>query len=572
MIVFKSVQWKNFLSTGNVPNKVLLNKSPTTLVIGKNGEGKSTILDALCFSLFGKPFRNINKGQLVNSINQKGCVVEIEFEIGARQYKIIRGIKPNIFEIYLNGEMINQDAASRDYQKILEQQILKLNYKTFTQVVILGSASFVPFMQLSSLQRREVIEDILDIRIFSTMNQLLKEKVQETKDAIATIENQISTAKTKVDSQTQLIKTITEAKTDTINSILSKISANNTEILQAEGEIELIISEINTLKTSINDKENVADDIEKAKTIKSKLLERIETCEHNSVFFNEHDVCPSCNQDIAEEYKESIVKDLNEKMLDNNTKISELETILTNLNTKLTKINEVVGQITDKNIELSTRNSTITLLNKQVKELEAETQRVKSDTTNLDEEKTKLRDLAKEAMAKITEKTQLQEHRNLEEVASILLKDTGIKTAIIREYLPAMNKLINKYLQAMDAYIHFELDEAFNESVKSRHRDDFTYASFSEGEKMRIDLAILFTWRQIAKMKNSVNTNLLLLDEIFDSSLDTAGTDYFLNLMNQFGENTNIFVISHKGDQLFDKFRSVVRFEKRNDFSVIATA
>jgi DNA repair exonuclease SbcCD ATPase subunit len=572
MIVFKSISWTNFLSTGSAANKILLNKSPTTLIIGKNGEGKSTILDALCFSLFGKPFRNINKNQLINSINGKKCVVEVEFDIGGREYKIIRGIKPNIFEIYLNGEMINQDAASRDYQKILEQQILKLNYKTFTQVVILGSASFVPFMQLSSLQRREVIEDILDIRIFSTMNQLLKEKVQETKDAIATIENQISTAKTKVDSQTQLIKTITEAKTDTINSILSKISANNTEILQAEGEIELIISEINTLKTSINDKENVADDIEKAKTIKSKLLERIETCEHNSVFFNEHDVCPSCNQDIAEEYKESIVKDLNEKMLDNNTKISELETILTNLNTKLTKINEVVGQITDKNIELSTRNSTITLLNKQVKELEAETQRVKSDTTNLDEEKTKLRDLAKEAMAKITEKTQLQEHRNLEEVASILLKDTGIKTAIIREYLPAMNKLINKYLQAMDAYIHFELDEAFNESVKSRHRDDFTYASFSEGEKMRIDLAILFTWRQIAKMKNSVNTNLLLLDEIFDSSLDTAGTDYFLNLMNQFGENTNIFVISHKGDQLFDKFRSVVRFEKRNDFSVIATA
>jgi DNA repair exonuclease SbcCD ATPase subunit len=570
MIVFKSVQWKNFLSTGNSPNKVLLNRSQTTLIIGKNGEGKSTILDALCFSLFGKPFRNINKGQLVNSINGKGCSVEVEFDINGKEYKIIRGIKPNVFEIWLDGEMINQDAASRDYQKILEQQILKLNYKTFTQVVILGSASFVPFMQLPTTQRREVIEDILDIRIFSTMNQLLKEKVQETKDAIATIENEISTAKTKVDSQTQLIKTITEAKTSAIESIETKISANTTEILQAEGEIQSIVSEINTLKASINDKETIAEDIDKAKSIRSKLLQKIETCEHNTEFFSEHDVCPSCSQDIPEEYKEGIIKDLNSKLLDNNTKIGELETILSNLNEKLSQINKVVEQITDKNIELSTRNSTVTLLNKQIKELEAETQRVKSDTTNLDEEKGKLKDLAKEAIGKIGQKTQLQEQRNLEDVANILLKDTGIKTAIIREYLPIMNKLINKYLQAMDAYIHFELDEAFNESVKSRFRDDFTYASFSEGEKMRIDLAILFTWRQIAKMKNSVNTNLLLLDEIFDSSLDTAGTDYFLNLMNQFGDNTNIFVISHKGDQLFDKFRSVIRFEKRNDFSVIA--
>ena len=572
MIVFKSVQWKNFLSTGNSPNKVLLNKSTTTLIIGKNGEGKSTILDALCFSLFGKPFRNINKGQLVNSINGKGCSVEVEFDINGKEYKIIRGIKPNVFEIWQDGEMINQDAASRDYQKILEQQILKLNYKTFTQVVILGSASFVPFMQLPTSQRREVIEDILDIRIFSTMNQLLKEKAQETKDAIAKIENEISTAKTKVDAQTQLIKTISEAKSSAIESIATKIAANNAEILSAEGEIELIISEIDTLKASINDKETITEDIDKAKSIKSKLLQKIETCEHNTEFFSEHDVCPSCNQDIAEQYKESIIKDLNDKLLEQNGKVGELETILSKLNEKLSNINKIQSEITSKNIELSTRNSTITLLNKQIKEMQAEIESAKTDTTNIDEEKGKLKELATEAIGKINAKTQLQEQRNLEDVANILLKDTGIKTAIIREYLPIMNKLINKYLQAMDAYIHFELDEAFNESVKSRFRDDFTYASFSEGEKMRIDLAILFTWRQIAKMKNSVNTNLLLLDEIFDSSLDTAGTDYFLNLMNQFGENTNIFVISHKGDQLFDKFRSVIKFEKRNDFSVIATS
>jgi DNA repair exonuclease SbcCD ATPase subunit len=561
----------NFLSTGNSPNKVLLNKSPTTLIIGKNGEGKSTILDALCFSLFGKPFRSINKNQLVNSINGKKCLVEIEFSIGTKDYKIVRGIKPNIFEIYLDGEMINQDAASRDYQKVLEQQILKLNYKTFTQVVILGSASFVPFMQLPPAQRREVIEDILDIRIFSIMNSMLKEKAQETKDAISRTENEIKSAKDKVESQQAIIKTITEAKAESINNILSKISANNAEILQAEGEIQLIISEIDTLKTSINDKETVNEDIEKAKSIKSKLLQKIETCEHHTEFFNEHDVCPSCDQNIPEEHKSKIVEDLNSKLLEQNTKVGELETILSNLNQKLSAITEIQSKITDKNIELSTRNSTVTLLNKQIKEMQSEVESTKTDTTNIDEEKIKLKELATDAITKINTKTILQEQRNLEEVASILLKDTGIKTAIIREYLPVMNKLINKYLNAMDAYIHFELDEAFNESVKSRFRDDFTYASFSEGEKMRIDLAILFTWRQIAKMKNSVNTNLLLLDEIFDSSLDNAGTDYFLNLMNSFGDNSNIFVISHKGDQLFDKFRSVIKFEKRNDFSIIVT-
>jgi DNA repair exonuclease SbcCD ATPase subunit len=572
MIVFKSVQWSNFLSTGNSPNKVLLNKSTTTLIIGKNGEGKSTILDALCFSLFGKPFRNINKGQLVNSINGKKCVVEVEFDINGKEYKIIRGIKPNIFEIWQDGELINQDAASRDYQKVLEQQILKLNYKTFTQVVILGSASFVPFMQLPNTQRREVIEDILDIRIFSTMNQLLKEKANETKDAIAKIETEIANAKTKVEAQTAIIKTISDAKADNIKSLETKIVSSTEEISRTQSEIDVIIGEITTLKEQTVGKDKILEDLEKAKSIRSKIHQKIETCEHHTDFFSEHDVCPSCDQTIAEEYKQKIIKDLNEKIEDNNGKIGELETILTNLNEKLSAINEIQSKITDKNIELSTRNSTVTLLNRQISETQTEIESTKTDTTNLDEEKRKLKELATDAIVKISTKTSLQEQRNIEEVANVLLKDTGIKTAIIREYLPVMNKLINKYLNAMDAYIHFELDEAFNESVKSRFRDDFTYASFSEGEKMRIDLAILFTWRQIAKMKNSVNTNLLLLDEIFDSSLDTAGTDYFLNLMNQFGENSNIFVISHKGDQLFDKFRSVIKFEKRNDFSVIAKA
>ena len=571
MIIFKSISWMNFLSTGNSANTVLLDKSPTTLIVGRNGEGKSTILDALCFALFGKPFRNINKGQLVNSINQKNCMVEIKFSVSNVEYRIRRGIKPNLFEIYQNDVLMNQDSANRDYQKILEQQILRLNYKTFTQVVILGSASFVPFMQLPSTQRREVIEDILDIKIFSTMNSLLKERAQETKDAINRTETEIKSAKDKVESQQAIIKTISEAKTSAIENIRTKISANSVEILSSESEIELILSEIDTLKASINDKETVAEDIEKAKSIKSKLLHKIETCEHHTEFFSEHDVCPSCNQDIAEQYKESIIKDLNDKLMEQNGKVGELETILSNLNEKLSGIIKVQSEITHKNIELSSRNSTITLLNKQIKEMQAEIEGTKTDTTNIDEEKTKLRELAKAAMDMIDAKTVLQETKNLQDVASMLLKDTGIKTAIIREYLPAMNKLINKYLNAMEFYVHFELDESFNEKIKSRHRDEFTYASFSEGEKMRIDLAILFTWRQIAKMKNSVNTNLLILDEIFDSSLDNAGTDYFLSVMDQF-EKSNVFVISHKGDQLFDKFRSVIKFEKKNDFSLISTS
>jgi len=570
MIIFKSVEWKNFLSTGNTANKVLLDKSPTTLIIGKNGEGKSTILDALCFSLFGKPFRNINKNQLINSINGKACLVTVEFEIGNKAYKIIRGIKPNIFEIWCNNEMLNQDAASRDYQKVLEQQILRLNYKTFTQVVILGSASFVPFMQLSSSQRRDVIEDILDIRIFSTMNQLLKDRANETKSEITRIEQEINMAKAKVEGQNLLIKTLTTAKSDAIESLLSKVEDNNKQILESQNNVAALVDEITTLQSRTAKKSEIDLDIEKAKGFKSKLVAKLEHCEHHSEFFNENDVCPSCSQDIPDTYKETILKDLTGKITDNSTKIDELDKVLTKLNNQLSEINEVLKLITDKNISVSTLNAEITMLNKLNTGMQKEIEQSKADTADVDVEKQKLKELAQDAMAKLNNKTSLQEQRNLEEVASVLLKDTGIKTAIIREYLPAMNKLINKYLNAMDTYIHFELDEAFNEVIKSRYRDEFTYASFSEGEKMRIDLAILFTWRQIAKMKNSVNTNLLLLDEIFDSSLDTAGTDYFLNLMNQFGDKSNIFVISHKGDQLFDKFRSVIRFEKRNDFSVIA--
>jgi DNA repair exonuclease SbcCD ATPase subunit len=569
MIVFKKLSWKNFLSTGNQPNTLILNKSSTTLVIGKNGEGKSTCLDALCFALFNKPFRNINKSQMVNSINQKNTVVEIEFSIGSKEYKIVRGIKPNVFEIWLNGEMVNQDAASRDYQKILEQQILKLNYKTFTQVVILGSASFVPFMQLSPLQRREVIEDILDIRIFSTMNQLLKEKQNATKDEITRVESEITLAKQRVESQSAIIKTLSTAKEESINAILGKIASNEETIRTTNLLISGITDQVTNLREKISSRDELDSNIEKAKHLRSKLSSKVEECENNKVFFDQNHVCPSCTQEIGEDHKVKVLGEIHKRIFEDNKKVEELESVLSKLNSQLQEVNSITKMVADKTIELSTHNSAVTILNRQNSEMRSEIENAKTDTGNINEEKTKLRQLAQDALNNITRKGDLDSDKELQDVAGALLKDTGIKTAIIREYLPVMNKLINQYLNQMDSYIHFELDESFNEKIRSRFRDEFTYASFSEGEKMRIDLAILFTWRQIAKMKNSVNTNLLLLDEIFDSSLDTNGTDYFLSLMDTLGEKSNVFVISHKGDQLFDKFRSVIKFEKRNDFSVI---
>lgn len=572
MIEFQSITWKNFLSTGNSPNKVQLNRSASTLIVGKNGDGKSTILDALCFSLFGKPFRNINKPQLINSINQKNCLVEIEFKIGKKQYKIVRGIKPNLFEIYLDGEMINQDAASKDYQKVLEQQILKLNYKTFTQVVILGSASFVPFMQLPSAQRREVIEDILDIKIFSTMNQLLKEKIQETKDEITRVEYSIETATQRVDNQQKIIKTITDARTENLEAIQAKISANEVEIVSINETIASITSDIETLKSSIEDSEKLAEDLEKAKKLLAKKNNRLGDIQKTLEFFEGNDSCPSCAQGIPHEHKSSMVEKLKGDFESNQTMVSQISTAFERIKQRLSDIQLINTSITAKTLEISGHNSTIMTLMKVNQQLEKEKQETNADDTNLTEEKKKLKEYAKEALALSEHKAQLKETYQYETAASGLLKDTGIKTSIIREYLPAMNKLINKYLSAMDFFVHFELDETFTEKIKSRFRDEFTYASFSEGEKMRIDLAILFTWRQIAKMKNSVNTNLLVLDEIFDSSLDVAGTDYFLSVMNTLGEKTNVFVISHKGDQLFDKFHSVIKFEKKNDFSVMVGA
>lgn len=571
MIVFKSVKWSNFLSTGNSPNKVILNENSSTLIIGKNGEGKSTMLDAVCFALFGKPFRNINKNQLVNSINKKNCLVEVEFTSNTRDYKIVRGIRPNVFEIWCDDQLVNKDAALKDYQKVLEQQILKLNYKTFTQVVILGSSNFVPFMQLPSSQRREVIEDILDIRIFTLMNQLLKQKASDSKDELFKLNAEISAEKVKIEAQQKLIETLVSAKHDIVNSLKKKIENNKNTILETTENIKNNKEKIDNLKNEKSDYEEVIGQVDKAKGLKTNLSQKVDTFATEKDFFIENETCPSCTQPISVDHKTKVVTELDKKIKEHSVKLQLLEKGLKNLEVRLNKIAEINDKITDISIEISTMNNTVSILNDQNQELITEIEGVSLDKSNIDEEKASMKSMAEKAVEKIKAKTSLLEEKKIQDIAAILLKDTGIKTAIIKEYLPAMNKLINKYLNTMDFYVSFELDEAFNETIKSRHRDEFTYASFSEGEKMRIDLAILFTWRQIAKMKNSVNTNLLILDEVFDSSLDTAGTDYFLSIMNSFGDKTNVFVISHKGDQLVDKFENTIKFEKKNDFSVMIT-
>jgi len=570
LIIFKSVSWKNFLSTGNTPNKVELDGHSTTLIVGKNGEGKSTILDALTFSLFNKPFRDINKNQLVNSINQKNCVVEIEFDIGPIHYRVLRGIKPNIFEIYQNGTIINQDAAVKDYQKVLEQQILKLNYKTFTQVVILGSASFVPFMQLPVWQRREVIEDILDIKVFSTMNTILKEKIAENKEELSAVETEIRIITEQAKAQKSLIDSLQHSKDQNVKVLRDKIETNINEINDKTQLVDLLNKDVEILNTQLYEKAEVDRNIDMCKSNMNKLSQKLTQVDEHIEFFTSNETCPSCEQGIQHEHKDKIIQKISSDKKQITDNMDVLNSAYSKLSKDLQDKQDVLNQIQDKNIAISTEINAMNMLIKANNALEKEISEL-SVQGDIDVEKDKIKLLANDALQKNEVKMELVKEKQLQEIAGVLLRDTGIKTTIIREYLPAMNKLINMYLSAMDFFVKFELDESFNEKIKSRFRDEFTYASFSEGEKMRIDLAILFTWRQIAKMKNSVNTNLLLLDEIFDSSLDVAGTDYFLSVMDTLGENTNVFVISHKGDVLLDKFKNNIRFEKTNDFSSVVT-
>jgi DNA repair exonuclease SbcCD ATPase subunit len=570
MITFEKVRWRNFLSTGTSFTEINFTKSPNTLIIGNNGAGKSTILDALCFGLFGKPFRKINKPQLLNSINQQACVVEIEFSIGKKQYKVVRGIKPNVFEIYQNDILMNQDAAARDYQEVLEKNILKLSFKSFTQVVILGSASFVPFMQLSPADRRNIIEDLLDIQIFSSMNGLVKEKLSEIKDTTTKTKYEMDLANERIGFQKQSIE---DHKTRNDEEIIKKkLEINNSidQNFKLQKDIELIQKHIDVLQKKIEDKISVEKKSKKLLQLESKIETNIKKNEKDIAFYEEHDNCPTCRQIIDGEFKVGQVDERKSKVNTQREGLTEISAEIAKANKRIEEINEIIKHISAHNNEIVKHTSTISAVHAFVNKLQREIEALSAHKDTLEIDNAKLRELKEELEILVKRQEELAIEKQYYEFAGSLLKDTGIKTKIIRQYLPIMNKLINKYLTAMDFFVNFNINESFEETIKSRHRDEFSYANFSEGEKMRIDLALLFTWRQIAKLKNSTNTNLLILDEVFDSSLDGVGTDEFLKLIHEMGSDTNIFVISHKGDQLFDKFRSIIKFEKYNNFSRIA--
>ena len=568
MIEFNTIKWKNFLSTGNNFTEVQLDKTSSTLILGANGAGKSTILDALCFGLFGKAFRKINKPQLINSINEKECVIEVRFTIGRNKYLVKRGIKPNIFEIFVNDSMLDQDSKIKDSQTYLEDNILKLNYKSFTQTVILGSATFVPFMQLSASDRRDIIEDLLDIKIFTSMNEILKVRQFELKDKMSKNENDRVLCDNKIHVQSSYIEEINNAKKSSIKSIENKINLREENISKNLDFIEQKTNKSNELMTLVRDETSVRKKQNKLDSLESQLMSNLKKNKKDEKFFSEVDNCPTCKQKVNDSHRESMTSDARKKVIELETAIEKLGSEFKKVNDRLNSISDIQEQISLCSSQVSEKNSEIKLLRRDINEFKNEITELQSKDTSVSHLYTELNKLKTELSSLDNTRKELSESREYHNIASMLLKDTGVKTSIIKYYLPIMNKLINQYLQSMDFYVNFTMDEKFSESIKSRSRERFTYASFSEGEKMRIDLALLFTWRAIAKMKNSVNTNLLILDEVFDSSLDNNGTDEFLKLLNTLGGN-NVFVISHKGEILYDKFRSVIKFDKIKNFSQI---
>ena len=568
MILFRKIRWKNFLSTGNHFTDLELDKESNTLVVGQNGSGKSTMLDALCFALFGKPFRSVNKPQLINSINGKDCVVEVEFDTNNKSYKIVRGIKPNIFEIYCNGELVNQDAAVRDYQEYLEKFIVKLNFKSFTQIVILGSASFVPFMQLSNSDRRAIIEDLLDIQIFSAMNSIVKDKMSGNKDSLVQNKAEIDVANNTYSLQEKHINELKQNNETKIMEYEQEIANNQSQIVTINSQLETLNGEVETLQLAIADKVEVETKIRKITKLESQIETNIAKYKKDIQFFETNDDCPTCRQSIAPDFKGEQVTSLNTKVSECDHGLKQLEEKLTIEQERLVDIQNKLKLIQSTQVKIATNTTTITEINKYINKLTKEIGSLTNTKENLKTETTKLQ-LLKEKLDELEQKRkELIDEKSYYEAASVLLKDTGIKTKIIKQYLPIINKLVNKHLATLDFFVNFNLDESFKETIKSRHRDEFSYASFSEGEKQRIDMALMLTWRAVAKLKNSANTNLLILDEVFDSSLDANGTEYLMNIL-QMLENVNLFVISHKGDILQDKFRSVIRFEKVKNFSRI---
>ena len=566
MIHFKKVRWKNFLSTGNAFTEIQLDQNESTLIVGENGAGKSTMLDALCFGLYGKPFRKIKKDQLINSVNGRDVLVEIEFTNHEHAYTIKRGIKPNLFEIYEDGSLIDQDAAARDYQEMLEKSILKLSMKSFTQIVILGSSSFVPFMQLTTNVRREVIEDLLDIKVFSSMALLLKDRVATNRESYKLNENDISNTLDNIKLQEKLRDDLAQEKSEKIDEYHRRIEESRKSVVQHEAKAAVIETEINDLLEQIEDRDAVNARVQKILNLESNLEKKKSNARKTIKFYHDNDECPTCAQNIDATIKCEKIDEKEKIVAEVDTALASLQENLNEAEARISDISRVQREINSKQLELrelqtsiKTNQKEIALWNKEISDTEKKTQTFNDSV---------IKELREEHETLLEKKNRILVEREMFDLATVILRDSGIKSRIIKQYVPVINKLVNKYLAAMDFFVKFELNESFEEKILSRHRDDFTYDSFSEGEKMRIDLALLFTWRAIARMKNSANTNLLILDEVFDASLDANGCDEFLKLIHNL-EDTNIFVISHKGDVLHDKFSNVIRFTKQKNFSRI---
>jgi DNA repair exonuclease SbcCD ATPase subunit len=566
MIYFKSIRWKNLLSTGNVFTEIDLCGKDTTLIVGINGAGKSTLLDALSFGLFGKPFRKINKPQLVNSITQKNCVVEIEFNIGTNEYKIVRGIKPNIFEVYQNGNLLNQSAEMKDYQELLEKQIIKVNHKSFCQVVILGSATFQPFMQLSTSQRREIIEDLLDLQIFTTMNSLLKDKVLVNSESIYSINTNKQLIESKIEITKQHMIEMQSNNDKLIAEKESLIAETAGHVKELQEKYNFTADQIEILKLQKEDEENISKKINKLSKLRHQIEAKVAMFNEDVQFFKDHDNCPTCKQEIAEDFRNKTISEKNQQISEIEDGLKKLSEEYDAANNRLNEIMSVINDINRfemKNVEYST---SIRSLQKYLNQLQVEIEGI--NNTQVQQSDYKLLDFEQELKDIEKKYNELIEEKNVLAAASVLLKDGGIKAKIVKQYIPVINKLINKYLSSMDFFVSFELDENFSETIKSRYRDDFTYASFSEGEKQKIDLSLLFTWRAVAKLRNSINTNLLIMDEVFDSSLDQNATDYLMNIIRDVAKDNNIIIISHK-EHMNEKFNNVVKFIKNKNFSQI---
>jgi DNA repair exonuclease SbcCD ATPase subunit len=569
MIIFSKLSWKNLLSTGNYKTTLDLTKDNTVLISGENGAGKSTILDALTFVLFGKSFRGINIPQLPNSINEKDCEVEIEFSVGKDEYRVVRGLKPKKFEIHKNGNLLDQDAKSKDYQKILEEQILKMTYKSFTQVVILGSSNYVPFMKLSAKDRRLVVENLLDIDVFSVMNTLVRGRLQMTKEYIKDIDHKIEITKEKVDAKQGIINSLEKKSSDSVQKYKKEIESTQKKVKKWQDEIESNLSKIDELLKETKDKDTISKELLKTESISKQLNNKVKEIEKNIKFYQENDTCPSCKQDIDDTHKEEVYKEKGDKKQEVEDSICQLAETIEEKEKELREINAILENVRVVEGEVNENQNQISASNQYIDKIRENIENIQTEGTEIQTTKDELQQIIGEGKGYVEERKEKIEDKHYYEIASMLLRDSGIKAKIIKHYLPIMNKLINKYLADMDFFCQFDLDENFNETIKSRHRDEFTYHSFSEGERLRIDLSLLLAWREVARLKNSVNCNLLILDEVFDSSLDAVGTEEFLKLLTTFGNRANIFVISHKSDTMTDKFGNHIVFEKKNNFSRI---